>query len=150
MAYPLHRHQTSLESVINFAITAASLSTNERDQATSTFDRIIKHCSTHESLKAPGDAGRRYGRAKLVKLVYDHAISDAGRDNVLRYFLTSMMIESMEMEVKQFSRVLTSLAGFDDWDVPMKESIMERVRNFADHLVDGFFLPCTCPSSKHI
>jgi len=121
-------------------MTTASLSTNERRQATLAFDRIINYCSSHELSNTPGDAGRRYGRAKLVKLVYDHAISEAGRDNILRYFLTSIVTQPIEVD--EFPRVLTNLIGFDTWDITKKESIVERVRDFADHLVDGFFVPC--------
>jgi hypothetical protein len=91
-------------------------------------------------LNTSGDSGRRYGRAKLVKLVHEYAISDAGRDNMLRYFLASMVMESTEME--GFPCVLANLIDFDNLDISEKESIMERVRDFADHLVDGFFLPC--------
>jgi hypothetical protein len=60
----------SLESVIDFSNTAASLSTTERSQATLTFNRIINYSSpssSHESPKIPDDAGREYGRAKLTK-----------------------------------------------------------------------------------
>lgn len=140
MAQPHHRDQVSLESVIDSSTTTASLSTDERGRATFTFDRIINYCSSHESPNIPGDVGRNYGRAKLVKLVYDHAISEAGRDNILRYFLTSLVTDSTEVE--EFPRVLTNLISFDNWDMSKKESIVERVRDFADHLVDGFFVPC--------
>lgn len=140
MAQPHHRHQISLESVLDFSSTTTSLSADERSQATLIFHRIINYCSSHELLNISGDAGRRYGRAKLVKLVHDYAISDAGRDNILRYFLTSMVMESTEVE--GFPRVLANLIDFDNLDISKKESILERVRDFADHLVDGFFLPC--------
>src|SRR5436305_3547385 len=140
MAYPHHRHQVSLESVLDFSSTTTSLSANERSQATLIFHRIIDYCSSHELLNISGDAGRRYGRAKLVKLVYEYAISDAGRDNILRYFLASMVMESTEVE--GFPHVLANLIDFDDLDISKKNSIMERVRDFADNLVDGFFLPC--------
>jgi hypothetical protein len=146
MAQSHHRHQASLESVIDFSNAAASLSTTERSQAILTFDRIINYSSSHELPKIPGDAGREYGRAKLIKLVYDHAISDAGRDNILRYFLTCLVTDSTELE--EFPRVLSNLIDFDDWSVSKKGSIVERVRDFADHLVDGFFIPRRSPFSK--
>jgi hypothetical protein len=90
VAQPHHRHQRSLESVIDFSATstASTVSTastmSERDRATLTFDQIIDYCSVHE----PADAKRKYGRAKLVRLVYDYAPSDAGRYNILKYFLS--------------------------------------------------------------
>jgi len=140
MAQPHHRHQVSLESVLDFSSTTASLSADERSQATLIFHRIINYCSSHELLNTSGDAGRKYGRAKLVKLVYEYAISDVGRDNILRYFLASMVMESTEVE--GFPHILATLIDFDNLDISKKESIIKRVRDFADHLVDGFFLPC--------
>ena len=112
---------------------------SERDRATLTFDQIIDYSSVHE----PADAKRKYGRAKLVRLVYDHAPSDAGRDNILKYFLTSLVPDSTG-----FPDVLTHLGDFGDWDLVKKESIVELVRDFADHLVDGFFIPCQSPFSR--
>jgi hypothetical protein len=144
MAQPHRRHQASLESVIDFS-NAASLSTAERSQATLTFDRIINYFS-HEPPKLPGDTGREYGRAKLIKLIYDHAISDAGRDSILRYFLTCLVTDSTELE--EFPHVLSNLIDFDDWSVSKKGSIVERVQDFADHLVDGFFIPRGFPFPK--
>src|ERR1700733_2343636 len=147
MAQPHHRHQASLESVIDFSNTTASLSTTERSQATLTFDRIINYSSSHEPPKLPGDAGREYERAKLIKLIYDHAISDAGRDSILRYFLTYLVTNSTELE--EFPRVLSNVIDFDEWSVSKKGSIVERVQYFADHLVDGFFIPRGSHSPKH-
>lgn len=68
IAHPHYRHQASLESV-NFSIIIASLSINKYDQTTLTFNRIINYCSSHKSSNIPTDARRKYGRAKLVKLV---------------------------------------------------------------------------------
>jgi hypothetical protein len=146
MAQPHHRHQASLESVIDLSNTTASLSTTERSQAALTFDRIINYSSSHEPPKLPGDVGREYGRAKLIKLIHDHAISDAGRDSILRYSLTCLVTDSTELE--EFPRVLSNLIDFDDWSVSKKGSIVERVQHFADHLVDGFFIPRGSPFPK--
>ena len=125
MAQPHHRHQVSLESVLDFSSITASLSADERSQATLIFHRIISYCTSHELLNTSGDVGRKYGRAKLVKLVYEYAISDAGRDNILRYFLASMVMESTEVE--DFPHILATLADFDNLDISKKESIIKRV-----------------------
>jgi hypothetical protein len=128
MAQPHHRHQASLESVIDFSNTATSLST-ERSQATLTFDRIINY-SSHKSPKIPGDAGREYGRAKLIKLVYDHAISDAGRDNILRYFLTCLVTDSTELE--EFPCVLST--GLEVFPQKRRRASSGRPRHAATNL----------------
>lgn len=81
MATPLHRHQASLESVID-PLAMPPLSPSERTRAVSIFLAIIEHCNSYEiSYKLHPD--RRYKRGTLLKLVYDHAISELGRDNIL-------------------------------------------------------------------
>jgi hypothetical protein len=51
-------------------------------------------------------------------------------------------------ELENFPRILSNLIDFDDWSVSKKGPIVERVRDFADHLVDGFFIPRKSPFSK--
>jgi len=82
-----------------------------------------------------------YKRARLLQLVYDHVISDLGRDNILRYFLTAMTTPLGENPITDFSHVLAILADFGDRNTSEKDEIMERVKELADHLVEGFFLP---------
>src|SRR5690348_1595678 len=122
MARPHHCYQVSLEFVLDFSITTVSLSTSECSQVTDIFNQIINYCS-YESSNTSGDARRRYGRARLVKLVYDHAISDAGQDNILRYFLTSLVMDLTQVE--EFSQVLTNLITFNNWNVAKKISIIK-------------------------
>jgi hypothetical protein len=140
MAQPHHRHQVSLKSVLDFLSITASLSADERSQATLIFYRIINYCSSHELLNTSDNAERKYRRAKLVKLIYEYVISNTGRDNILRYFLASIVIESTK--IKKFPYILATLIDFDNLDISKKESIIKRVRDFADHLVNGFFLLC--------
>ena len=71
-------------------------------------------------MNTSGDVRRKYERAKLVKLVYEYAISDTGRDNILRYFLDSIVMESTEVE--DFPHILATLADFDNLDISKKES----------------------------
>jgi hypothetical protein len=148
MAQPLHRHQASLESVIDPSATPP-LSPDERTQALSIFQHIIKHFNSYELLTTLIPK-RKYERGKLLKLVYDYAISDHGRDNILRYFLTTMTTLSEEIPYTEqnFSRVLAGLADFKDRSALEKDKIVQRVQELADHLIDGFFLPRTFSGAK--
>ena len=139
MAKPLHRHQSSLESVIDPL--AVPLSFNERTRAAAIFSTIIEHCNSYEiSYKLHPD--RKYQRGKLLKLVYDYATSDLGRDNILRYFLTSMTARPEQNPTTQdFSHVLATLDDFEDRSASEKNEVVEKAKDLADHLVDYFFLP---------
>lgn len=141
MVPPLLRHQVSLESVIDLLATPP-LSSDERTEARSIFEHIIKHYESYErsnTLTPP----RKYKRERLLQLVYDHAISDHGRDNILRYFLLSMTTTADESpsNSQDFSHVLASLTDFKDRNTSEKDKVVQRVQELADHLVDGFFLP---------
>ncbi len=89
MVPPILRHQLSLESVIDPSESAACLPPHDRSQAAATFQKIIKHCDSYELSHSLGP-DREYKRGKLLKLVYDYALSDSGRDYILRYFLTAI------------------------------------------------------------
>jgi len=85
---------------------------------------------------------RKYQRGKLLKLVYDYATSDLGRDNILRYFLTSMTARPEQNPTTQdFSHVLATLDDFEDRSASEKNEVVEKAKALADHLVDYFFLP---------
>jgi hypothetical protein len=72
--------------------------------------------------------------------VHEYAISDHGRDNILVYFLTTLL-ESPGPQ-HGFSHVLADLAGFEEKSKQEKDQIAQRAQELADHLVDYFFLPC--------
>jgi hypothetical protein len=147
MAQPLHRHQRSLESVIDPSATAG-LSPHERAQAVCIFQQIIKHCDSYELSHTLGPE-RKYKRGKLLQLVYEYAISDNGRDNILRYFLTAItpLEESLDTG-KDLSHVLANLDDFEERSITEKDQILNRLQELADHLIDCFFLPSELPSPE--
>jgi hypothetical protein len=150
MATPLHRHQASLESVID-PLAMPPLSPSERTQAVSIFLTIIEHCNSYEiSYKLHPE--RKYKRGTLLKLVYDHAISDLGRDNILRYFLTSMTagLEENPSAQPKFSYVLAALGNFEGRSALEKKEVVGKAKDLADHLVDSFFLPCELSSAIYL
>ena len=146
MVQPLHRHRWSLESVIDPSATAG-LSPQERAQAVCVFQQIIKHCEAYELAHTLGPE-RKYKRGKLLQLVYDYTISDNGRDNILRYFLTTItaLPEESLSTGKDFSHVLASLDDFEERSTTEKDQILNRIQELADHLIDCFFLPSELPS----
>lgn len=136
MAEPLLRHQSSLESTLDFGKTSL-LSSSERVEASLAFVEIVNYCDSYE-LSLPPVRRRPYNRGRLLQLVYQHAISDRGQDSVLIYFLT-IISESLEESI---SCVLAKLAGFEHKSKQEKDQTAQTVQKLADRLVDFFFLPC--------
>lgn len=126
MATPHHRHQSSLEAVIDFS-SSQPLETDQRVRATQIFYQIIHHCEPSQTKEGP------YKRISLVCLTYEYALS---QDNFLRYFFRYLNEET------SFSRALSHFAEFDDWDTKRKNELISGLTDFADYLFDNFFLPC--------
>jgi hypothetical protein len=124
MVPQLHRHQVSLESVID-PLATPLLSSYDRTRAQSIFQHIVQHCESYELLNTITPT-RIYKRGRLLQLVYDHAISEHGRDNILRYFLTTMTAipEESSPNNQDFSHVLSILSDFKDRNTLQKDEIV--------------------------
>ncbi|KAK5988612.1 hypothetical protein PT974_10098 [Cladobotryum mycophilum] len=79
-ASPFHRHQSSLEEIINFA-SGPSFTDTERQQAKGRFYNIVGHFEANNANKSRG-----YNRPALVRLTYEFACSEESQDNYLRAF----------------------------------------------------------------
>lgn len=118
----LHRHQSSLEGIINFSPTAP-LDAKVRAQAKRKFLTIVN------LFEAAGAADKhdQYDRAKLVRLTYEYACSEESRDVFLKAF---------------FDAIGFPIDGENvDFDSDEQETLGLALFRFADYLFDNFFLP---------
>jgi len=126
---PLHRHQSSLEGVIDFSA-EAPLGTNQRNDAKRRFYRIVEHFG------AGGAIDNRvpplYEPPRLVRCTYEYALSDESRDNFLRAFFQAMALS------------LTGQGDGNDGDLNDVEDFRSLFFGFASYLLDHFFLPSNC------
>ena len=120
---PHHRHQSSLEGVIDFDPSPQLLNREQSRQARQTFSQII---SFHEPLQTENGS---YKRITLIRLTYEYARSETSQDNFLRYFFQYTAV-TIERDIH-----------FDDWDQEQKNAHESNLNTFADFLVDNFFLP---------
>ncbi|KAL2138306.1 hypothetical protein VTI28DRAFT_6995 [Corynascus sepedonium] len=135
---PHYRHQSSLESIIEFQ-TESPLSPGTRDQARRRFYYIADHfeAATEDSgdnsrnIGGGGGGGgsSRYNRSRLIRLTYDHARSPLSQDNFLRTFFGSLELSM-------------------DGEEALDERIRAKVFGFADYLFDNFFLPLKASTRK--
>src|SRR5436305_8462077 len=116
---PHHRHQTSLEGVIDLFSPHPGLSSEQRQQETRIFTAVIEACEPLQNHKP-------YKQITLVRLTYEYARSEASRDNFLRFFFQYTQIPT---DASQSESITTSDYG-------------PRLIAFAETLIENFFLPC--------
>jgi hypothetical protein len=119
-----HRHQASLEGVIDFNPSPQPLNPEQRTQTRRTFNQIIAYYEPLQTNNGP------YKRITLIHLTYKYALSETSQNNFLRYFFEYVAI-SMEKDIH-----------FDDWDAEQKNELESGLTDFADFLLNNFFLPC--------
>jgi hypothetical protein len=118
---PQQQHQQYLEAVLNSS--RPSLTIEQRFLAKNRFYRIIDRFSKEKR------ASEKYNRHLLIRYTYEYALSEESRDLFLQTFFQSLAL-SIDVE----GRI----------DLSNKEAVEElwsNVSNFADYLVDNFFLP---------
>ncbi|KAI0101768.1 hypothetical protein GGR51DRAFT_529281 [Nemania sp. FL0031] len=122
MASPLHRHQSSLEDVINFS-PEPLLETELRDHASHRFYSICEHFDTG---LPQGD----FSRPRLVRYTYTYSLSPESGDHFLRAF---------------FKAVGLPIRGDEAFSL---EDIRSKFFEFGDYLFTNFFLPVKASTRK--
>lgn len=133
MATPSHRHQSSLEGIIDLS-EADPIFENEqqRAQAIDKFRHIVAHFENTEQQPA-SRYGDEYNRPALVRLTFEYALSPESQDKVLKGFFQSLALGMLD----------DNDGLSDDYEVT---SLRNLVFSFADHLIYHFFLPCMLAS----
>ena len=126
---PLHRHQSSLEGIINFS-TEASLSDDQRARATHQFYYIVRHFESQCSVEKRRQRDAQYSRPLLVRYTYEYTRSQESRDVFLRAFFQHIRLSFDEDDVD---------LGNEQVETGLRSALFD----FADYLLDNFFLPCT-------
>ncbi|KAI0520691.1 hypothetical protein F5B22DRAFT_634978 [Xylaria bambusicola] len=123
---PLHRHQSSLEGVIDFSA-EAPLGTNQRSNAKPRFYRIVEHFGASSAID--NSVPPLYELPRLVRCTYEYALSDEFRDNFLRAFFQATALS------------LTGQGDNNDGDLDNLEDSRSLFFGFASYLLDHSFLP---------
>ncbi|KAK3944790.1 hypothetical protein QBC46DRAFT_304165 [Diplogelasinospora grovesii] len=126
MANPSHRHQSSLEGLIDFSAQPLFATVDERTRAIDKFHRIVRH---YEAKEPTHGRNNQYNRPALVRLTFEYARSPESQDKFLQAFFNSMAL-GMEDD------------GPDLGDDEVAADFHSLLYGFADYLLDHFFLPC--------
>jgi hypothetical protein len=126
----LHRHQSSLEDVLNFS--ELFLLTPQQHQ---TARSLLNAFTEHYGPKQRSQKG--YLPATLIRSIFNYVTS---KDTFLAFFFTYLY----ECLTKVNSDIALALSYFNDfasWDAVMQGKVMGAVEEFADFMVTQFFLP---------
>ncbi|KAH0548328.1 hypothetical protein GP486_007985 [Trichoglossum hirsutum] len=136
-----HRHQGSLETIVDF--NHVPLTSSERTRGENIFDRILK-------VSAPAaDSTLPFDTTKLLRISLEEIPSEQGKDNFLNYVLRNHDPMEDDTEPRHFSQVLDSLEQV----VPESSSqppewVASRSAELAKLLVYFFFLPLKGQAAK--
>lgn len=115
-------HRSSLEGVLDFS-SLPPLDADQRSKAKTRLYHILDHFETTEH------KSNEYNRPVLARLTYEYALSDESNDIFVRSFF-----ESMQLQIDGDDAI-----DFDDKD--LEKRLHNAVNEFADLLLDNFFLP---------
>lgn len=123
---PHHRHQSSLEGIIDFS-SRPSLDANRHAEAERKFHRIVNHFEARN----PNESNDgRYNRPKLVGLTYEYTRPES-KDIFLRAFFHAMALP------------IDGEDNIDFGNIELEDDLRLALSSFADYLFDNFFLPRT-------
>lgn len=125
-AAALHRHQSSLEGIIDFSA-QPPLTPAQRLSAGRRFNQLVNHFDVPD-----GSSSKGYDRVKLVRLTYEYARSEESKGNFLRAFF-----EFAELPINGDEDIDVDL-GDADRQARLRDSLLD----FAEYLFQNFFLPC--------
>ncbi|KAL7620219.1 hypothetical protein AAE478_009212 [Parahypoxylon ruwenzoriense] len=106
--------------------TEPPLGTDQRANAKRRFYRIVEHFDAGNN-----DDGNPYSRSRLIRYTYEYAISEVSQDNFLRAFFRAMALSIDEDE------------DTDNFEPPRSGFF-----DFAEYLLDNFFLPLKASAKK--
>lgn len=132
MAPPHHRHQASLEGVLDFS-TPTSLEDPVRDQATRLFGQIIDYYE-------PTQKTDPYLRVTLLRAIFDYTPS---KDIFLTY-LFQYIDDAIEKRAAEpsFSQILSRIAQFESMTDTERDKIGQAMTTFAELIFENLLLPC--------
>ncbi|EER25929.1 hypothetical protein CPC735_043730 [Coccidioides posadasii C735 delta SOWgp] len=119
------RHQSSLEGIINFH-DPQPLPADQRHHAQRRFYKIVNNFDD-------GNRTSGYKRSLLVRYTYEYSRSELSKDTFLRAFF-----EFMEVD----------FVGEGDRDFDDQAQVGRKLAEFADFLLDNFYLPMKATSKN--
>ena len=135
----LHRHQSSLEKVLDFS-PPFSLNSQQHQTATALFGSLIQLYGVEQTIR------HGYKPASLIQATYDYI---AAKDAFLLFFF-SFLYEKLcpgitDLMEPETTVVLSFFDDFSTWDQNQKKDANAASEKFAEYIVENFLLPRMSP-----
>ncbi|OZJ01564.1 hypothetical protein BZG36_05505 [Bifiguratus adelaidae] len=142
MALHRRRHQSSLEVVLDFS-QPFSLTPAESHKARNLFNHLTEHYEPEQT------TNKRYKPVTLIRTTYERVIA---KDAFLNYFFLNIHEKlSSGKDIGSTpdpSRTLSFFHDLSSWDSTQKDEVALAINEFADYMIDNFFVPLRASSVK--
>lgn len=130
-----HRHQSSLEGVLDFSI-PLSLTPQQHESARNLVVRLVRHYGSEKTVR------KGYRPAALIQATLEHVTS---LDTFMAFFLT-YIYEDLHSDERHavdsdITRALVFFEGFSSWEPEQINKLHEGLEKFAEYIVENFLLP---------
>ncbi|EZF75418.1 hypothetical protein H105_03005 [Trichophyton soudanense CBS 452.61] len=133
----LHRHQSSLEGILDF-LEPFSLTPQQSSSAKSLLDMLVKEYGLDREIE------KRYKPAKLIHVTLEHVFS---KDSFLTLFFT-FLHENLTGATSDITLALSYFEDISSWEPTARNDVMSALEKFAQYMVTQFFLPLRASSVK--
>ncbi|KAI9762287.1 MAG: hypothetical protein M1840_001431 [Geoglossum simile] len=147
-----HRHQSSLESIIDFS-TQNPLLHEQRLETNAVLSKLLTHCRLANTDPRP------YKWIDLLQLIQDYAVTEAGRDRFRYHILASAIgrvgpaigrVGQQDHLAEDTADILLALADFESWSESRKKEVAERLQGLADDLINFVAFGRKTPQSNSL
>lgn len=130
-----HRHQSSLEGVLDFSI-PLSLTPQQHDSARNLVRELVRHYGPEQTVR------KGYKPATLIQATLEHVTSP---DTFLTFFFSYIYenLCSKEETAVDFdiTHALSYFDRFASWEPEPINNLNEALEKFAEYIVENFLLP---------
>jgi hypothetical protein len=132
-----HRHQSSLEGVLDFSI-PLSLTPQQHESARNLVIRLVRHYGLEKTVR------KGYRPAALIQATLEHVTSP---DTFMTFFLSYIYEDLCSDEGhavvgdSDITHALVFFEGFSSWEPEQIHKLHEGLEKFAEYIVENFLLP---------
>ncbi|KAJ5938322.1 hypothetical protein N7466_001456 [Penicillium verhagenii] len=137
-----HRHQASLEGVLDFSV-PFSLTPQQHETARNLVTRLIRHYGPEKTVR------KGYRPAALVQAILEHVASpDTFMTFFISYIYEALCSDEGHAAESDITHPLLYLEGFSLWEPEKIKMLDGGLEKFAEYIVENFLLPLRASSVK--
>ncbi|CAG8139265.1 unnamed protein product [Penicillium olsonii] len=141
-AMATHRHQSSLEGVLDFSMPLA-LTPQQHESARNLVIRFVRHYGPEKTVR------KGYRPAALIQATLEHVTSpDTFMTFFLSYIYEDLCSDEGHAVDSDITHALVFFEGFSSWEPEQINKLHRGLEKFAEYVVENFLLPLRASSVK--